>query len=77
MNVAELRELVNTTDLPDEAEVVLSKDAEGNDYSPLDRAESMFYEPETTYSGEVYDHDCDGDGPPASAKPALVLWPVN
>ena len=69
--------------------VVMSKDAEGNDYSPLaDLEGESVYVPECTWSGAVYiekltpelraqgftDEDLyDGD----DGQPALVLCPVN
>ncbi len=86
MNVKELREAI--ANLPDEMEVILQKDAEGNGYSPLEGADmDCIYIPDSTWSGEVYDtawsaHDAGmniddwqetKDGNPR----CLVLHPVN
>ena len=51
------------------AVIVLSKDAEGNEYSPLAVSDATFYHPETTYSGDVTDDTSD--------VPCVALWPVN
>lgn len=85
MTVKELKaELEN---LPDEMEVILQKDAEGNGYSPLSGADSdAVYDPESTYSGDVYDTKWSANDADKSqeewdeilAKPrALILYPVN
>ena len=65
--------------------VVLSKDGEGNGFSPFSDFGHGAYEPDSTYSGELgiekltdklkeqgYTEEdvCDG-------IPALVLWPIN
>jgi hypothetical protein len=39
---------------PRDRKVILRKDAEGNGHSPLAKAWEGFYEPDSTYSGEVY-----------------------
>ena len=86
MNVKELKEALE--ELPDDMEVILQKDAEGNGYSPLADADpDCIYFPETTWYGEVRslrhsaeDHcleedeweDMKRDNPRA-----LVLAPVN
>ena len=51
-----VKELINILkEMPQEALVVMSKDAEGNSYSPLYKvASDTIYEPETTWYGEVY-----------------------
>lgn len=54
--------------LPADATVVMSKDAEGNEFSPLEDFTVGDYEPETTWSGEF----TDGHG-----NNAVCLWPVN
>lgn len=58
------------TDVDDDFIVILSKDAEGNGFSPLDEVEGpMTYEPDSTWSGEIIEnHDNDN---------CVVLWPVN
>lgn len=53
MNVKELIEVLQQ--LPQEAEVIIAKDPEGNGYSPLSNvADKGVYVPETTWRGEVY-----------------------
>ena len=51
------------------AVIVLSKDAEGNSYSPLAVADQTFYLAETTHSGNVTDD--------TQYVPCVALWPVN
>lgn len=47
--------------------VILSKDAEGNSFSPMADISDENYKADSTYSGEL---QSGGDR-------ALVLWPVN
>lgn len=85
MNVKELRDLLLT--LPDDMEIILSKDSEGNNFSPLaDYGDNSIYIPETTYSGLVYDDvwtaedACmdEADWQKHLDNPrVLVLWPTN
>ena len=85
MNVKELKESI--ANLPDEMEVVLQKDSEGNDYSPLSGCDDdVVYIPETTWYGDVYsmkwcsDDVCmtDEEWADIKSKPrALILYPVN
>jgi hypothetical protein len=70
--------------------VVMSKDGEGNDFSPLSEAagENNVYVPETTWSGEVHLHHLTDElrargfsgeevyDEPDGAR-AVVLWPTN
>ena len=68
-------------------DVILSKDAEGNYYSPLTEVDAeCIYTPETTYSGYVrstrWSSDeacmCHEDWEKFKAqKRSVVLWPVN
>lgn len=54
MTIEELRHVIE--DLPDNMEIILSTDAEGNVYSPLDSVSAdCIYVPENIYGGEVYD----------------------
>ena len=39
---------------PRDRRIVMSKDAEGNDYSPLADAGEYMYEATSTWSGEIY-----------------------
>lgn len=85
MKVCELKEAIKN--LPDNMEVILQKDSEGNGYSPLAGADpSCIYVPETTYNGYVYSEkwtaeDCDLEEEKWSdilnKQRALVLFPVN
>ena len=85
MNKKELLELIK--DLPDDMEIILQKDSEGNNYSPLSGVDpDCIYIPETTYNGTVYsteltaeDFGLDEDewlGIESNPK-VLVLYPVN
>jgi hypothetical protein len=63
--VKELREKLE--DLPDDAYVILEKDAEGNGYSPLASIVSpRYYEPDSTWSGSILEAD--------DAEAFEVLW---
>lgn len=84
MKVKELIELLKQVD--GELLVVMSKDSEGNDFSPLSDGSERFYEAETTWYGriglkELTPEDIkDGYGEEdvlENGIPALVLWPVN
>lgn len=88
MTVQELRQQLE--DLPGDTLVVMSKDGEGNGFSPLSEAESdnQMYTPETTWSGEIGLHHLtdelkaqgytyeDVEDEPTSV-PCVVLWPIN
>ncbi|MFD4474630.1 hypothetical protein ACFWPU_00735 [Streptomyces sp. NPDC058471] len=75
MNVKELREVL--ADFPDDMEVILQKDAEGNWYSALSGGEYAWYVAETTWSGyTIHDDDYDPVDDSDAAKVAM-LWPVN
>ncbi len=71
MQVKELIELLQAQD--PERQVILSKDTEGNGFSPAANEYSVgWYEPETAWSGEFNENLYD-----ENSTPALVLWPVN
>lgn len=53
--------------------VVISKDGEGNEFSPLETGSVGCYAPDSTWSGS-FEHPDDQDG---AAPNALCLWPVN
>mgnify|MGYP003440574857 CR=1 FL=1 len=64
-----------STQNPD-AILIIQKDAEGNDYSPLSNIDGEArYHAETTWHGEVYRMN-DEDGPKDGAE-CVVLVPVN
>ena len=86
MNVKDLKSLIN--DLPDDMEVIIQKDSEGNGYSPLSGCDpDSIYIPENTWSGECYftewsaeDVDMESDEwdkLKEDNKRSLVLYPVN
>ena len=85
MTVKELKEAIAS--LPDEMEVVLQKDSEGNGYSPLAGVDpDAVYIAETTWYGDAYSMDWTADDACMSdeewegikSKPrALILHPVN
>lgn len=70
MTVSEL--IAELSKLPGDSLVVMSKDAEGNNYSPFDEVNECHYEAESTWSGECWRED-DDEGPFG----AVCLWPVN
>lgn len=86
MNVKELKHILRK--LPDDMEIIMQQDAEGNGFSPLQCADwESIYIPNNTHSGEVYSleweaHDvCMSHGAWESLKKktprCLVLAPVN
>lgn len=85
MTIRELKEAI--VDLPDEMEVVLQKDSEGNGFSPLAGADpDAVYIPDSTWSGDVYSMDWTADDvfmpeeewEAVRLKPrTLILYPVN
>ena len=85
MTIKELKEEIAL--LPDDMEVIVQKDGEGNGYSPLSGVYSdAVYIPETTWYGEVFDMSWTADDADMEEdewediknKPrALILHPVN
>lgn len=77
MKVKELLEMLQelTNHFPDalEHEVVMSKDAEGNGFSPLCNTSGERYVAENSWRGEL-DGDFDED---IEDPNALCLWPTN
>ena len=60
MNIKKLKEII--ANLPDEMEVVLQKDSEGNRFSPLlNTNPNSIYIPNNTYSGTVYSTEWTAD----------------
>ncbi len=77
MKVKELIALLS--ELNPKLEVVLSKDGEGNGFSPLDGHDFGRYVPESTWSGEFKSsqHSVEDGGCTAKQVNAICLWPVN
>lgn len=71
MTIRELKE--NIKNEPDDKLVILSKDAEGNNFSPLVQVSNSFYVPITNWYGELSQNK-DGIDKPV---PCLCLWPTN
>lgn len=67
------------SNLPDNYIVVMSKDGEGNSYSPLAQVDSYMYVAESTWSGEIRsleEHEASGYDDKFKEN-AVVLWPTN
>jgi len=84
VKVSELIEVLKT--LPQDAELVVQKDSEGNGYSPLSGAEAGYYHRDTDWSGDFMSSEedyldyFDYDGEDALMpyeENAVVLYPVN
>lgn len=76
MKVRELLQILKNLEQCDptvlDFEVVMSRDAEGNGYSPLYNTALVQYDPDSDYGGEVfmgYDE--------AVEENAFCLWPTN
>ena len=76
MNIKELKEVIDK--LPDDMEVILQKDSEGNGFSPLaDCDTNCIYIKETDWSGEIaYCTDEEWEDIKVNPK-VLVLCPMN
>jgi len=70
MKVKEFVEIISS--YPDHYEVILTKDSEGNDYSPFAEASAEYYIAESGWSGYL-----DDDNSGLYVYNAVVLWPVN
>lgn len=85
MTLAELRAQLAALNLPDDTPVILARDIEGNGYSPLHEIDGdLLYDAESPYSGQIYAtpemraaEPDQWDEAPASAVPAVFLWPTN
>lgn len=85
MKVRDLLESIK--DLDPDMEVIIQKDAEGNDYSPLSGVDSdCIYVPDCNWSGQVYDVNWSADDADMEEDEweeiklmplALVLAPIN
>lgn len=85
MTVKELKDAI--ANLPDNMEVIVQKDAEGNDFSPLYGVDpDVVYVPESTWSGYIYDIKMSAADACFSEEKweviklrekALILYPIN
>lgn len=65
--------------------VVMSKDGEGNGFSPLADVENASYEADTTWSGEIGLEELTpelqkqgySEEDVVNGEPCIVLWPTN
>jgi len=71
MKVRELKELLNEVD--GDYEVILSKDSEGNSFSPLDSNSLEEYIEDSSYSGHL-GYTAQEVNKNANS---IVLWPIN
>lgn len=70
-----------------DTEIIIQKDSEGNEYSPLSGADSnAVYVPDSTYSGHVYNLAWSAEDANISEdewkqlktnKKSLILYPIN
>lgn len=75
MRVAKLIEILNTYD--PNAIVVMSKDAEGNGYSPFCSDDYGVYISETTWSGDFIPDEDVEEEQWKQGRRAVCLFPVN
>jgi hypothetical protein len=78
MKVKDLKERLKN--VPDDYIIVMSSDAEGNDYSPLAEADEVMYIPENSYMGMIIccEEQMEDEFPDDEFKPnAIALWPTN
>ena len=74
MTVAELIAYLQTQD--QDAKVILSKDGEGNNFSPLSEGAEGTYVASTPWHGEFYSSE-DAEDLGIEGTPSLCLWPDN
>jgi hypothetical protein len=75
MKVKQLKKLLEK--FPDNYEVVISSDGEGNSYSPLADAGETMYVADSTWSGEIRSEEDCKDFDEDYKENAVVLWPTN
>ncbi len=75
MKIKELIKILKEKENQD-MEVIMSKDGEGNAFSPLAELGDGLYSPDSTYSGQVYNLD-EREEAGKEAKKVIVLWPTN
>lgn len=72
MNVKELREVL--ADYPDDMEVIVQADAEGNGYSPLAGTEEAWYDAEV--DEDIHPDDYDAEDYPDAIR-VVILEPES
>lgn len=71
MNVKDLKNAIEN--LPDDMDVIIQKDSEGNGFSPLEGwTTDVAYYPKSTWSGEIGEVDDSNED-----QRCFLLWPVN
>ncbi len=77
MKVKELIELLKKED--QEREVIMSKDGEGNNFSPFADISRQTYEADSTWSGEIGVDELTDDDEDEFIydEKVIVLWPIN
>lgn len=76
MKVADLKILLAR--YPDDFEVVLSSDGEGNNFSPLNDVVSGYYQRESEWSGQFcYEDDVAAIMDDPVKNNSICLWPTN
>ena len=75
MKVKELKKVLEQYN--DDQEVILSKDSEGNSFSPLSCHGGYLYVPVETYYGDIYNNNDAEEAGLDYIENALVLWPIN
>lgn len=63
--------------MPQDAEVVMSSDAEGNSHSPVDEAYDGWYAAEATWSGSWFQDKADSDEFSDVVCKSVCIYPVN
>lgn len=87
MTVKELIAILQEIDIISggDRQVIMSSDAEGNNYSPLSQIHIMAYRPTCSYSGEVgleelTDKDremgCEEEDVIVDGQPAIIFYPT-
>lgn len=61
----------------EDAEIVMSSDGEGNNFSPLDDISIGRYYPVSTWSGDFSDNPEDYKEMGNSSQIAVAFWPTN
>lgn len=74
MNIKELKEILDNYD--DKTNIIMSKDGEGNAFSPLAGYGDGLYVADSTWSGDIYNKD-ERDEAGDDAEAVIVLWPTN